>query len=316
MHGNLTIEYCDVHSNAISAQSHNLYLHSDPGTVARIQYNLIRDPFHPMNGLKSRAARNEVYYNYFYNNGQAMELISNGTASPATPFDSDVVGNFIVSTDPRRTMGIRLCGDNTGPGTYGRYRVTNNTFAFLHTGRATMIRFNQVQWLESAEFYNNIFFSRASSHLHIFSPSTQGKWVAGGRVSGANNWVSSNADRSTIVGTEEFKTIGWDAGIYEFTGVIFGDDPGFVNPNGNPWTGLDVSLRSDSRLSGAGVPFETLKVWPSFDGGRSPFIFPNPLTILNRQPVNPAAKNTNGVFINALRCVKKNPDIGAYGICP
>jgi len=99
-------------------------------------------------------------------------------------------------------------------------------------------------------------------------------------------------------------------------GTIFGDNPGFVNINNSPLTGLDLSLRSDSPLAGAGVPMSTLKNWPAFEGGRYPFVFPNPLINLNWQPMNPAVTNTNGVYKVADRCEKKIPDIGAYGICP
>ena len=313
-HGNLTIEYSDIHSNAISNQSHNLYLDSEPGSVSRIQYNYIHEPFFPMNGLKTRSARNEVYYNYFYNNGQAMELISNNAATIATPFDSDVVGNVIVSTDPRCTQGMRMGGDGTGPGTHGRYRVANNTFAFLHNSRAYMLRMNETQWIESAEIYNNLFFSSSES-LNIFSTS-MGKWVSGGRIVGANNWISKNVNQASIPGTEAFMKVGWEPGIYEFTGSIYGDDPMFTNPNGTPLTGLDLSLRSASPLAGAGVPLETLKEWPAFEGGRAPFIFIKPLTQLDRLPISPAVTDTNGLFKVSDRCEKKNPDIGAYGICP
>ena len=310
-HENLTIEYCDVHSNAISNQSHNLYLHSDPGSVSRVQFNLIREPFYPMNGLKTRSARNEVYYNYFYNNGQAMELISNNSASLATPFDSDVVGNVIVCDDPRRTLGMRMAGDQTGPGTYGRYRVANNTFAFLHNRKATMLRLNPVQWVESVEVYNNVFFSASNTDFSLFSTSV-GKWVAGGRIVGANNWMSTKVDPATCPGTKDFMHVGWERGIYTFTGTIYGDNPGFVNLNGTPMTGLDLSLRPDSPLAGAGVPVNTLKEWPAFKGGRSPFKFINPLMRIDRHPVNPAVVDENGVYKIDDRCEKTNPDIGAY----
>ena len=312
-HANITIEYCDVHSNAISNQSHNFYLHSEPGTVARVQYCYIHEPFFPMNGLKSRAGRNEVYYNYFYNNGQAMELISNNSATPATPFDSDVVGNVIVSTNPRCTQGMRMSGDNTGPGTYGRYRVANNTFSFLHDRSAYMLRLNPVQWVESVEVYNNIFYSSCNGNFNLFTTSTQGKWVAGGRVTGMNNWICANVDQSSIPGTEAFKINDWDAGIYEFKGTYYGDDPGFINRDGTPLTGLNLSLSTDSPLIGAGVPMNTLKEWPPFEGGRPPFTFPNPLTVLNMQPVNPAVTGADGMYNVAGRSEKNNPDIGAYG---
>ena len=316
MHGNITVEYCDVHSNAISNQSHNFYLHSDPGTVARIQYNYIHEPFFPMNGLKTRAGRNEVYYNYFYNNGQAMELISNNTATHATPFDSDVVGNVIVVTNPTCTQGMRMSGDGTGPGTYGRYRVANNTFAFLHARHPYMLRLCTSQWVESVEVYNNVFYSACNEVFSLFSTPTQGTWVAGGRVIGANNWMGDKVDRSSIPGTEAFKEHGWDPGIYEFKGTIYGENPGFVNSKGEPFTGLDLSIRAGSPLIGAGVPMDTFKEWPAFEGGRSPFIFPNPLTVLDYQPVNPAVTGANGRYDVAGRSEKKNPDIGAYGTTP
>ena len=315
MHGNLTIEYSDIHSNAISNQSHNLYLHSEPGTIARIQYNYIHEPFHPMNGLKTRAARNEVYYNYFYNNGQAMELISNNTATLETPFDSDVVGNVIVSDNPRCTFGMRMAGDQTGPGTYGRYRLANNTFVFLHKGRATMLRLNEIQWVESVEMYNNLFYSMSSDTFTVFSTSV-GKWVAGGRIVGANNWISKNVTQASIPGTEEFMKVGWEPGTYDLKGTIYGDDPGFTKPNGTPMTGLDLSLRAGSPLIGAGVPSNTLKEWPAFEGGRAPFKFISPSMRLNRHPINPALKDADGFFKVTDRCEKKIPDIGAYGICP
>ncbi len=77
--GSITVEYNDVYHNGTDGGDHNLYLATDeanyPDSVARVQNNYIHDA-NTGNGLKTRARRNEVYYNWFENNYyQSLELI-------------------------------------------------------------------------------------------------------------------------------------------------------------------------------------------------------------------------------------------------
>lgn len=136
--GSITVEYCDIYHNGTNSGQHNLYLSADevayPVSIARVQYNYIHDA-NTGNGLKTRARRNEVYFNWFENNYyQSLELIgpdpgfNEDEAEPAFATaesirgrnpeygeffqreDSDVVGNVIIHD---RASLVRVGGDGT-----------------------------------------------------------------------------------------------------------------------------------------------------------------------------------------------------------
>lgn len=78
----LTIEYCDIYHNGAFVGDHNIYIASDrvrhPEAITKVRFNYIHDSYQGA-GLKSRALRNEVYYNWFENNYSSEADLGPGT---------------------------------------------------------------------------------------------------------------------------------------------------------------------------------------------------------------------------------------------
>ena len=175
--GSLLVEDSEFGYIGHSAGDNGIYLTSDPSmypnAVVRVQNCYIHETVSG-HGLKSRATRTEVYYNYLYNNAShSLELIgpdpgfsedndifnnvgtwmSNDPAM-ASQFtfreDADVVGNVIYHTHTDADLS-RVGADSTSwvwekfevtdPITrplfgtsFGRYRFVNNTFVDMSDG--------------------------------------------------------------------------------------------------------------------------------------------------------------------------------------
>src|SRR5574341_445963 len=137
--GSLTLEHSEFYGSGAGSNRHQIYMAIDednyPDGVFRMQFNWVHDG-KGGNNVKSRAARNEIYYNriegaYYHE----LELIGVDPACCAEGLvreDSDVVGNLIVKKPPPygpnpSFFAVRVGGDGTGQ-TWGRYRFVNNTF--------------------------------------------------------------------------------------------------------------------------------------------------------------------------------------------
>jgi hypothetical protein len=214
--GSLTLEYSRFYGSGSGDMNHQIYMATDevahPGSVFRMQHCYIHDGVGG-NNVKSRAERNEIYYNWiegaFY---QELELIGpdpNGAQATWSEGlvreDSDVVGNVLRQTNTFSV--VRFGGDGTGQSN-GRYRFVNNTVLTEPNGGAV---FRLFTGLESVEMHNNVFTVQGGSGLNLLRE-VEAKWTMGRVVAGSNNWVLSGA--SNVPG--------------EWIGTINGADPGFV----------------------------------------------------------------------------------------
>ena len=140
--GNLIVEYCEVFDNGAGPGGHNLYLATNSGRYPEaetiVRYCYVYQSIHS-NGLKTRAHKNKIYYNYFYNNSQqSLELIGpdpgnesrsnsgfqiakniNQNWGPYNEFthrcDHDVVGNTLIHDVQYRNLSrfVRCGADGT-----------------------------------------------------------------------------------------------------------------------------------------------------------------------------------------------------------
>ena len=257
--GSLTLEYCEVYHCGNGTGEHAIYMATDefkhPGSVFRMQYCYLHDQ-NGGNNIKSRAERNEIYYNWvsggFYGE---IELIGpdpkgNRNVSVDTAReDSDVVGNVFQHIATQGTRMARVGSDGTGY-TNGRYRFVNNTF-ILRQGQ-TSPAIEIFEGIESLEVHNNVFFRVGGAPIDKVVLETRVRWVAGRVSTGSNNWLPSN---SAMIPS------GWG-------GTIFGSNPGFVNIST-----YDLRLASGSPLinngdtspaSPAGHPFINPLFPPAF----------------------------------------------------
>lgn len=229
--GSLTMEYCELHHNGEGDNYHQIYMATDekghPGSVFRLQFSFVHDGVGG-NNVKSRAERNEIYYNWIEGaRYHEVELIG-PDSDPWDPLgdlppreDSDVVGNVLYS----KTSGgstVRVGGDGTG-GTQGRYRFVNNTF--LLTSKLSGAAFRHFQKLEGIEAHNNVFYLMGGGSARVayqqgldanYDVQTGDRYIWKNSkkvIGGSNNWVSSAL---TAVPSE-------------WTGTIKGTDPGFTD---------------------------------------------------------------------------------------
>jgi hypothetical protein len=252
--GSLLMEYVEVYRCGNGTGQHPVYMATDefkhPGSVFRMQFCYLHDQ-NGGNNIKSRAERNEIYYNWvsggFYGE---IELIGpdphgNRDVSVNTAReDSDVVGNVFQHIPSQGTRMARVGSDGTGQ-TKGRYRFVNNTF-ILRQGQ-TSPAIEIFEGIDSLEVHNNVFFRVGGAPIDKVVLETRVKWVAGRVSVGTNNWLPTG---SAMIPT------GW-------TATRFGLDPGFANI-----ATYDVRLTASSPLVNAGNPL------PQSPGGHP---FPNPL---------------------------------------
>ncbi|MCG6926164.1 MAG: hypothetical protein LJF30_12725 [Acidobacteria bacterium] len=230
--GSLTLEFSEIYNCGSGTQNHQIYMSADqeayPDSVFRMQYNWVHDGTGG-NNVKSRAARNEIYYNrlegaYYHE----LELIGSETSSPgAAREDGDVVGNLIIRKGSNGNWFVtRLGGDGTGESN-GRYRFVNNTI--IVPGSSPIFRI--FDGIESLEVHNNVFFRTGGGSVTM-ERTVEANWLNGRQVAGSNNWVP--------IGT----TIpeGWIQTVTEA-------NPGFSNAGGD-----DFTLDAESSLADAGAP--------------------------------------------------------------
>ncbi len=247
--GSLTLEYSEFYRNGKGDRQHQIYMSTDedtyPGSVFRMQHCYVHDG-NGGNNVKSRAERNEIYYNWIEGAMyHELELIGSEAASdPALAReDSDVVGNvFRKITDNPVT---RFGGDGTAD-TNGRYRFVNNTVVTVGGGAV----FRLFDGIQSLEAHNNVFVRQGGGAVTLVRD-VDAVWTDGHQViGGAKNWVSSGS----------VTPAGW-------TQTLQGSDPGLTDlATGKLWPTASSALNGGgtaSPTSPAGYPFTNALALPA-----------------------------------------------------
>jgi hypothetical protein len=243
--GSLLLDRVEVRNCGNGQFEHGIYMATGlPGAVFRMQHSFIHN-IKGGNAVKSRANRNEIYYNWieggFYHE---LELIGPDDGSGGTREspreDSDIVGNVLVKRSDFPSL-VRVGGDGTGQ-SWGRYRFVNNTFVVGHANASVIRAFHG---LESIELHNNVFASAVGEPFNLIR-TVEAEWRNGRAISGTNNWIQGG---STIPP--------------ELSATLQGADPGFVD-----LAALDLRPASTSTLIESGNPAPP--VWASHP-------FPDPL---------------------------------------
>lgn len=276
--GSLTLDHVEVTRSGEGDRRHPIYATSDqvahPGAVFRMQHCWLHDQ-NGGNGVKTRAERNEIYYNWIEGSTyHELELIGpdpeSGTDEDLKREDSDVVGNVLI----KRTSGyaVRIGGDGTGD-TGGRYRFVNNTI-ILAPGKTAAIRvFDRV---ESLELHNNVFFRAGGGAVAVLREA-EASWISGRVVGGRNNWVPEGS-----------------TDMDGLTDTIIGSDPGFTDLAQN-----DLRPREGAAIVDRGVTPESPSAHP----------FPSPLGAPTASPpprmVTPVDQIIARPTVGAI-------DLGAY----
>lgn len=275
--GSLTVEYSEVYNCGDGDRRHPIYMDTDqrayPGSVFRLQHSYI----HNANGghnVKSRAERNEIYYNWIEGAlYHELELIGPDGSDGGKREDSDVVGNVLRKTN--NFWVVRFGGDGTGD-TNGRYRFVNNT-VILQSGSSGVFRL--FDGIESLEAHNNVFYAPSGSTFRVLEDGSA-KWKHGKQIiAGSNNWVLSSARQVPS----------------QWTGTITGTDPGFTS-----LANFNLTPTASSPLVNAGAT--NLQ-------GPSGYPFPNPLAV---PQFLPPAHKVEAVGTAKARPVSGRIDIGAY----
>ncbi|WP_437965883.1 hypothetical protein WMF04_40630 [Sorangium sp. So ce260] len=274
--GSLTLDYVEVYKCGLGTQKHPIYMATDetayPGAVFRMQNSYVHDA-NGGNAVKSRAERNEIYYNWIEGGlYKDLELIGpDGQDPELAREDSDVVGNVFRKTHTQYV--VRVGGDGTGD-TNGRYRFVNNTFLLMAGSNAAIHLFDGI---ESIELHNNVFHRVGGGSVQVFRDDAS--WTTGSPlVKGVNNAVPTG----TTVPSG-------------FTGTLIVADPGFTSV-----ANRDVSLLASSPLRNAGV---------GQTSGISGRAFPSPLAM----PLFHPPKGTIAALGGALRRTAVGAvDIGAF----
>jgi hypothetical protein len=239
--GSLTLEYSEVYRSGSGDTRHQIYMATDetayPGAVFRMQHSYVHDG-NGGNNVKSRAERNELYYNWiegaYYHE---VELIGpDGQSETLKREDSDVVGNVLYQGFTTRShYAIRIGGDGTGQ-TYGRYRFLNNTVVMGNASTSAVFR--AFDGIESVEMSNNALYRQGGGAITVLNDSSA-RWRAGRQVAGSNNWVTTGS--TSIPST--------------WTSTKQNSSPGFVNVSGRDLSPSSTSpLRNVGTATPPGVP--------------------------------------------------------------
>ncbi|MCC6336395.1 MAG: hypothetical protein IT380_20715 [Myxococcales bacterium] len=287
--GSLLMEYVEVHHCGNGTSQHQIYMATDevahPGAVFRMQHCYVHDATGG-NNVKSRAERNEIYFNWIEGaQYHELELIGpdpNGAAAGWTidlkREDSDVVGNVLKKT--ATTYVARIGGDATG-WSKGRYRFVNNTIIVRPGGSAVFRLFDE---LESVEMHNNVIVVDGTGAPNVLrANAAEMQWVGMvRRLSGSNNWLPANATNVPM----------------EWTAMISGASPGLAN----------VAMNDPRPVVGSPLIDAATTTMPSPPGA----VFPNPLAVPTHEP--PLRVLMTGAA--PVRPAAGALDVGAYEFDP
>jgi hypothetical protein len=257
--GSCLLEYSEIYSCGSGSSYHQIYMATDevhnPGSVFRMQFCYVHDGAGG-NNVKSRAERNEIYYNWiegaYYHE---LELIGPDGGDGGNPRlkreDSDVCGNVLwKKTKPAGDTEFfnvtRIGGDGTGE-SHGRYRFVNNTF--ICGSRAVFRMFDS---LESVEMHNNVFYRIDGTGVQIMR-TVEALWTTGAPViAGSNNWVQTGSSQVPS----------------QWSGTVTGSSPGFADiASGDlrPGSGSPLINGGKSNPSGpVGFPFASPLYPPAY----------------------------------------------------
>ena len=217
--GSCLLDRVEVHHCGSGTSQHQIYMATDevnhPGSVFRMQYCYIHDATGG-NNVKSRAERNEIFYNWIEGAlYHELELIGpdpfgapDGWTEGMVREDSDVVGNVLLK---RNSFNItRIGGDATGQSN-GRYRFVNNT---IIAGTSAVFRI--FDGIQSVEMHNNVI-HRADGGAVNVTRQVEAVWTNGQQISGSGNWVTQGSTNIPAA----------------WIGTKTGSAPGFVDLAGN-----------------------------------------------------------------------------------
>lgn len=242
--GSLTLDYVEVYRCGSGTTRHPVYMDTDPqmypGSIFRMQHSYIHAGLGG-NNVKSRAERNEIYYNWI-EGAQYREIELIGHSYSAHPRqDSDVVGNVFLK---KNTYYVARIGGDGDADTLGRYRFENNDFIVNQDGNPVVQVFDRV---ETLEMHNNIFYKTGGGTVAVYTD-TDGTWVDGYAILGGyTNWIPVSSSIPS-----------------QWIGTIFGTDPKFYSAST-----YDFNLSS-------GSPIDQGTANPASPTG---FPFPNPLQV-------------------------------------
>jgi hypothetical protein len=284
--GSFLLEYVEVHHTGAGASAHQIRMATDevahPGSVFRMQHCYIHDA-NGGNNVKSRAERNEIYYNWIEGAlYHELELIGPDPEEQAAGWsvdlvreDSDVVGNVLRKTTA--SFVTRIGGDGTG-WSKGRYRFVNNTIITASSAFAVWRLYDE---LESVEMHNNVIVVNGTGGPTIMrAVAGDFTWVSGTNIAGSNNWIASGAAAVPA----------------QWTGTITGTSPGLANLT------ADVRPVAGSPLLDAGA---------ANVAGPTGFAFPSPLW---PPAFHPPLQTLPALGTAAARPVGGPIDIGAFEV--
>jgi hypothetical protein len=212
--GDVTLEHVEVYDTGSGTQYHQIYMSADesqfPNAVFRMRFSYVHDS-NGGNSVKSRAARNEIHYNWIEGAlYHELDLIGSEEYPEAlVREDSEVVGNVLVKTASSQGHVARIGGDGTGQ-TDGRYRFAHNTM-ILATGAGTPTVMRLQDQTGSLQLSDNVIFRQGGGSFVVIRTAEEAAPLA--VHAGQNNWVASNA-----------------TGLRpEWTGTVTGTTPGFAN---------------------------------------------------------------------------------------
>jgi hypothetical protein len=280
--GSLTLFNVEVYRCGYETVHHQIYIGMDnikyPGATFRMEACHVHQG-KGGNNVKSRAGRNEIYYNWIEGaNYCELDLIGpdrHGQPEDKSKHrraDSDVVGNVIYKSNPTPVHAIRLGGDGSGT-SYGRYRFVNNTIILSPSLANNIAVFKLQDDLESVEAHNNVFYRFGQALRMFYDPGLKYQ------TTGNNNWIPKGS---------AFIPKTWK-------GTVAGVNPGFRD-----LIGFDLRPAGSSPLRNAGLLPTSSP--PGYE-------FPQPLPAPKFQPrrIMP-----NGMTPVLARPERDAVDIGAF----
>ena len=219
--GDLTLEYSEIHHSGRGQTQHQIYVSTDevmhPGARFRMRFDYVHDG-NGGNNVKSRAERNEIYFNWIEGAlYHELELIGPDPGDAGVPENqaienSDVVGNVLAKGGGHSNFWIaRIGGDGTGQ-TFGRYRFVHNTILLASDSAGAFRLFDGIDTFEA---HNNVIFrTSTAATTPIIVRENEAMWRPSRGLVGSHNWVVDAIVNGVPAATD-------------WTGTIRGADPGW-----------------------------------------------------------------------------------------